>query len=193
MVMQKRSASIINILMIIKLLIMIKKILILLIISLIITQGYSQVLKLNKKRPAFDLQLFVDDTRLYKAPMGETDYIINDSIIQIFPGEKLFIEADVVNNRLTNFQIVSEIKDKNKTLIIDFKQTTKGKVHEQMILTIDNPFDKQLDYKAMMNLMKNKKWVNTSVYPVMPKLKAIEMWPDLITSLALIGFELKEK
>ena len=61
------------------------------------------------------------------------------------------------------------------------------------VLTIDNPFDKQLHYKATMNLMKNKKWVNTSVYPVMPKLKSIEMWPDIITSLALVSFELKDK
>ncbi len=172
---------------------MIKKIWILVIFSLIINQGYAQTELSNNKRPAFELKLFVNDQQFYSAPMGETNYITNDSIIQIFPGEKLYVEADLINNRLTNFQIVKEIKDKNKTLVIDFQQTTKGKIHEQMILTIDNPFDKQLHYKAMMNLMKNKKWVNTSVYPVMAKLKSIEMWPDLITSLALVGFELKDK
>jgi len=172
---------------------MIKKILIPIICSLMISQGYGQTDKSNKKRPAFELKLFVNDQQFYNAPMGETNYIINDSIIQIFPGEKLFVEADVINNKLTNFQVVKEIRDKNKTLEIDFQQTSKGKIHEQMILTIDNPFDRELYYKAMMNLMKNKKWVNTSVYPVLAKLKSIEMWPDLITSLALVGFELKNK
>jgi hypothetical protein len=44
-----------------------------------------------------------------------------------------------------------------------------------------------------MNLMKDKKWVNTSVYPVMARLESIEMWPDIITSLALFGFKLKDK
>jgi hypothetical protein len=171
---------------------MIRKILVLIIGTLIINQVYGQTDKSNK-RPAFDLKLYVNDSQFYNAPMGETNYIINDSIIQIFPGEKLFVEAEIINNKLTNFRVVNEIKDKSKTLVIDFQQTTKGKVHEQMILTIDNPFDKQLQYRAMMNLMKNKKWVNTSVYPVMPRLKSIEMWPDLITSLALVGFELKDK
>ena len=168
------------------------RILILIISSLVISQGYSQTGKSNK-RPAFDLKVFVNDNQFYNAPIGETDYIINDSIIQIFPGEKLFVEAEVLDNKLVNFQVVSEIKEKSKTLVFDFQQTIKGKVHEQMILTIDNPFDKHLHYEAMMNLMKNKKWVNTSVYPVLPKLKSIEMWPDLITSLALAGFKLKDR
>lgn len=172
---------------------MIKKLLILLISSLIVSQGYSQVIKLNKKRPAFDLQIYVDDNRLYKDQIGETDYIFNDSIILVFPGEKLFIEAEVVNDRLTNLQLVDSIKDKSKTLVMDFQQKTKGKVHEMMILTIENPFDKQLHYKAMVNLLMNKKWGSTSVYPVRPKLKSIEIWADLITSLSLTGFELKEK
>jgi hypothetical protein len=170
---------------------MLKTILILIIGSLMIHQGYCQTHDSNK-RLAFDLKLFVDDNQFYNSPMGETNYIINDSIVQIFPGEKLFIEAEVVNNKLTNFRIVNDIKDKSKTLVVDFRQTIKGKVHEQMTLSIDNPFDKQLRYKAMMNLMKNNKWVKTSVYPVMPGLRGIEIWPDLITSLALVGFELED-
>jgi hypothetical protein len=169
---------------------MIKAIVILVIGSLMANHCYGQTNNSNK-RLAFDLKLFVDDNQSYNAPMGETNYIINDSIVQIFPGEKLFIEAEIVKNKLTNFKIVNDIKDKSKTLIVDFRQSAKGKVHEQMILSIDNPFNKQLRYKAMMNLMKHNKWVKTSVYPVMPRLKAIEMWPDLITSLALGGFELE--
>jgi hypothetical protein len=171
---------------------MIKKILILIVTSLIIYQGYSQTDKSNK-RPAFDLKLFVNDDQFYNAPMAESNYIINDSIIQIFPGEKLFIEAAVVNDKLTNFRVVNEIKDKNKTIVLDFQQRTKGKVHEQMILTIENPFDKEIYYKAKMNLMKTNRWLDTSVYPVRARLKSIEMWPDLLTSLTLVGFELKDK
>jgi hypothetical protein len=172
---------------------MVKKIWILIFFSLIICKGYGQSDKSGNIRAPFELKLFVNEQQFYSAPMGESNYIINDSIIQIFPGEKIYIEADVINNRLTNFQIVKEIRDKNKTLVIDFQQTAEKKVHEQMILTIDNPFDKQLYYKAQMNLMKSKMWVKTSVYPVMARLESIEMWPDLITSLALVGFELKDK
>lgn len=172
---------------------MIKKIGVLVICSLLVIQGFGQSDKSNNQRPAFELKLFVNDQQLYNAQLGESNYIINDSIIQIFAGEKLFIEADVVNDKLSNFKVVKEIRDKSKTLVIDFQQSANGKVHEQMMLTIDNPFENQLNYKAAMNLLKNKRWVDTSVYPVMAHLKSIEMWPDLITSLALFGFEFKDK
>lgn len=172
---------------------MIKKIWVLVICSLLVIQGFGQSDKTNNQRPPFELKLLVNDQQLYNAQLGESSYIINDSIIQIFPGEKLFIEADVVNDKLSNFQVVKEIRDKSKTLVIDFQQSANGKVHEQMMLTIDNPFEKQLNYKAAMNLMKTKRWVDTSVYPVMAHLKSIELWPDLITSLALFGFEFKDK
>lgn len=168
-----------------------KTTLILVVVSLIVNVGYSQTERSNK-RPAFDLKLFVNDDQFFQASMPETSYVINDSIIQIFPGEKLFIEVAEVNGKLSNFRVVNQINDKDKTIVVDFQQVTKGKVHEQMILIIDNPFDKQIYYKAKMNLMKNNRWVNTSVYPVMPRLKSIEMWPDFITSLALVGFELKD-
>jgi Zn-dependent metalloprotease len=170
---------------------MIRKILVLIIGTLMIGQVNAQTDKANI-RPAFELKLNVNDSIFYNASMSESKYIINDSIIQIFPGEKLFVEAENVNNKLTNFKVVNEIKDKSKTLVFDFKQTTKGKVHGEMILTIENPFDKQLQYRAMMNLMRNQKWVNTSVFPVRPRLKCMEIWADLITSLALVGFELKD-
>lgn len=170
-----------------------KKIGALVVCSLLVILSYGQAEKADNKRPAFELKLLVNDQQFYSSQMGESSYIINDTIIQIFAGEKLFVEADVVKGKLSNFQVVKEIRDKNKTLVIDFQQSVNGKVHEQMMLTIDNPFAKQLNYAAAMNLMKNKRWVNTTVYPVMAHLKSIEMWPDIITSLALFGFELKDK
>lgn len=172
---------------------MIKKIGALIVCSLLLVLSYGQAEKENNKRPAFELKLLVNDQQFYSSQMEESSYIINDTIIQIFAGEKLFVEADVVKGKLLNFQVAKEIRDKNKTLVIDFQQSVNGKVHEQMMLTIDNPFAKQLNYAAAMNLMKNKRWVNTTVYPVMAHLKSIEMWPDIITSLALFGFELKDK
>jgi hypothetical protein len=170
------------------------KIITLLFITFVLTnQIYCQTDKSNNKRPPFELKLFVNDSAFYNAPMNESYYVINDSMIQIFPGEKIYIEADVDNNRLKNFNFVSEIKDKSKTLIIEFQQKVNGKNHEQMILTITNPFKQDLYYTAIINLMKNKKWRKTTVVPVMAGLISIEMWPDIITSMVLKGFELKDK
>jgi hypothetical protein len=154
---------------------------------------FCQSGQISNKREAFDLKLFVNDSLFYNAPMVETKYVINDTIIQIFPGEKLYVDADISGDKLISFKVVPEIINKNKTLIIEFHQEINGKNHEQMMLTIDNPFDKELNYKAMINLMKNQKWVRTSVVPIMAGLKSIEMWPDIITSIALTSFEFKSK
>jgi hypothetical protein len=171
---------------------MIKKILAFLPCIFLIANLYGQSDNSNL-RPAFELKLLVNSKQFYSSPFGETKYIVNDSIILIFPGEKLFIEADINNNKLVNLKKVDAIDNPNKTLIVEFSQESEGKSHKYMQLIITNPYDKSLHYNALMNLMKTQKWVNTSVIPIMPKLKSIEMWPDIITSLALNGFELKDK
>lgn len=154
-------------------------------------QSYAQT-DTSNIRPPFELKLLVDDSKSFSLPVPETSYISNDTILQIFPGEKLYVEVTIVNNRATRLQTVKEIKDASKTLIIDFQQKANGKVHQFMTLTVTNPFNKQLRYKAMMNLLRNNKWVNTNVYPVLPNIKGTEMWTDPITILALGSFELKD-
>lgn len=72
-----------------------------------------------------------------------------------------------------------------KTLIISFEQTKKGRKHEFMMLTVHNPFPYKLEYKAFMFLMKHKRWVPTDVLPIQPKLDGIEMWPDIIVTMAM--------
>jgi hypothetical protein len=143
-------------------------------------------------RPAFTLKLFVDSANFYQADIPESTYFPKEGVVQIFSGETLYIEADVVGNKLANFKAVPAIINKEKTLTIIFEQDYEGKVHNQMRLTISNPFAKQLDYMAMMNLMKQRRWVETSVIPVMPGKRSIEMWPDILTSIALSDFTLKE-
>jgi hypothetical protein len=56
-----------------------------------------------------------------------------------------------------------------------------------MILKVVNPFDKKLNYRAHIYLMKQKKWILTSIIAVLPKLSSYETWPDLIVTIALSG------
>jgi len=143
-------------------------------------------------RPAFTLKLFVDDSTFYQAPMGATKYVPKDGVVQIFPGEKLFIEAEIRNDSLVNLKTVTEITHKEKTLTIAFIQEHKDKVHEQMVLHINNPFSKKLTYRAHIDLMKQKKWVETDVVPLFPSVLGNETWQDLITTIALSDFCLKK-
>jgi hypothetical protein len=171
---------------------MLKRIFVFLVCFFLITNLYSQSDSSNL-RPAFKLKLLVNSKQFYTAPLGETRYIINDTIIQIFPGEKLFIEANTINNKLVNLSRVDSIKDSSETMIVEFVQESEGKNHKYMQLIIKNPYNKSLHYTALMNLLKTQKWVSTTVIPIMPKLESIEMWPDILTSLLLTGFELKEE
>lgn len=172
---------------------MIKRAIVLLVFLITTNLIYCQVSQDSNIRPPFDLRLYVNDSVFYEAPMKESRYIINDTIIQLFPGEKLFIESEIQNNKLVNFKIVPTITDKDRTLVVEFHQEKKGKNHDQMILTIENPFQKMLHYRAMINLMNERRWRKTSVVQVLPGLKSIEMWSDIITSIALSGFEFIEE
>ncbi len=145
----------------------------------------------NNTRPAFTLKLFVDDTTFYTAPMGPTSYIVKENAVQVFPGEKIYVEADLINDSLVNFKVVPEILNKGKTLVITFTQTHQDKKHDKMILNVINPFSKSLEYSAQINLMKYKKWVKTSVVPIEPGIMGNESWPDIITTIVLYDLRLK--
>ena len=164
----------------------------LLVAALLISKfSYSQADN-NNTRPAFTLKLYVDDTTFYTAPMGATSYIVKESAVQVFPGEKIYVEADIANDSLVNFKVVPENLNKGKTLVITFTQTHQDKKHEQMILSVTNPFAKNLEYHSQIHLMKYKKWVTTSVLPVKPGLVSYENWPDIITTIVLYDLRLKD-
>lgn len=154
------------------------------------TLCYSQGID-NNVRPAFTLKLFVDDSTFYTASMSPTSYVIKDQAIQIFPGEKLFIEADILKDSLVNLKAVPGILNKEKTIVLIFTQEHQDKKHEKMILNIINPFSKSLEYNSRINLMKYKKWVGTDVVPIEHGIMGNETWSDIITTMVLYNFHFK--
>jgi hypothetical protein len=147
----------------------------------------------SNARPPFELKLFVNDSTFYNAPMNASQYVYNKKTIQVFPGESLFIEAELSGDSLVNLKVVPENIHKEKTIKISFSQSVEGRIHQQMILSVVNPFSKKLDYSAQINLLNQKKWVKTSIIPVLPGLVSYETWPDLITTIALYDFCLKSE
>ena len=59
------------------------------------------------------------------------------------------------------------------------------------VLTITNPFDKQLNYKAFIKVPNRDGYKKTSIVPIYPKIYSIEMWPYKIESIILTDFKLK--
>lgn len=143
------------------------------------------------QRDAFQLNIAVDDTSFYNAEIKASAYILPDNTIQLYPGETIFVEVELTKNEIKSMKTIKENLHPEKTLIISFSQQTEGKVHKGMLLKIENPFKKQLEYKATIFLMKYNKWAPTNVLPIQQKLSSFETWPDIIVTIALTGWKFK--
>ena len=146
------------------------------------------------ERPSFDLMLKIDDERFFKTKKPKLPYIVDNKYVTIFPGETLFVEADVVNDTIVKFTVVKEVKNKDKTIILKFNQTTKEenpREHDYMLLTITNPFNKKLVYKTNIHLILQDRLTGTSTIPVMAKLTNYVSWPDILGAIFLYDFVLE--
>jgi hypothetical protein len=144
------------------------------------------------RRTPYKLSIMVDRQSTYEQNIPATPYIFPDKTIQIYPGETIYVEVLQNNGIINSFKAVKEIKDATHTLTITLKQNSENGVHQNMMLTIHNPFSEKLIYKATMSTLTNKNWVTTDVYPVEPGLSGIEIWPDIILSLGLRHWEFKK-
>jgi hypothetical protein len=144
------------------------------------------------KRKPYLLTVAVDKKTTYEENLPESNYVLRDQTVQLYPGESLFVEIEQENGIVKNVRAVTENKFPEKTLIISFSQISKKKVHESMMLKIQNPFKYTLKYDAKIYLLNYKNWVNARVLPIQPGLSAYESWAELITSVAIgnLSFEL---
>ena len=163
-----------------------KIILVLLILNF--TSTFSQNEKPNRKE--FTLTIPVDGEKYYEQKVVKSPYFVKDDILQIYSGEKIFVEVEIKKKKILSMKVVDKNLNKDKTLIIELSQETKDNKHELMMLIITNPFKYNLEYKAGMFVVGGKNWVNTSVIPVRAKLKAFETWRDPIITLVLNDWKL---
>jgi hypothetical protein len=137
------------------------------------------------------LKLPVNGEQFYEQKVKSTPYFVKDRVLQIYPGEKLFIEVETDQKEITSMKVVKENLNPEKTIVIEFTQTVKDKKSEMMTLKVVNPFNKDLEYKAMMYLVGHDKWKSTNVLTVKSKLTGYEMWADVIITLVLSDWKFK--
>ncbi|MGC4036367.1 MAG: hypothetical protein QM764_10410 [Chitinophagaceae bacterium] len=137
------------------------------------------------KRAAYKLKIEVDKDNYYEEQLKETPYIWPDNTIQLYPGEKIYVEVEQSNWIISAIKAVKENKNPAKTLEISFIQSVEKDVHKFMTLKIHNPFQKELKYQAVIFILNKKKFISTNVYPVGAGLDGIEIWQDLITTIGL--------
>ena len=101
--------------------------------------------------------------------------------ISILPGDKLFVEAEVVNGQLGNFKSVNEIINPEKTIQFSFTQMDSSL---GMMLSVKNPFPTSIKYHLnMIDFGGNSH--KTSSCPVNANLSVFESWPHVIPELTL--------
>lgn len=144
------------------------------------------------KRQAYKLVLQVDKETVYEENLAESRYVHPDNTVQLYPGEKIFIEIEEEKGVIKKVTAVKENLKPNKTVTLDFRQAQENGVHQSIMLSVKNPFEKKLVYEATIYLIKPKKWVSTDVYPVEPGLVGIELWPDLISSIGIGKWKFEE-
>jgi len=162
-------------------------------LTILLTLSSVFVIGQNEKtnREEFTLKLPVNGDQFYEQKVDKSPYFVKENVLKIYPGEKLFIEVETTKSEITSMKVLKENLNPQKTIMIEFSQTTKGRKSESMTLKIVNPFDKDLEYKAMMFIVGHDKWINTNVYPVRAKLTSFEMWSDVIITLVLSDWKFK--
>jgi hypothetical protein len=136
-------------------------------------------------RDSFTLLMPVSKVTFYESRIQSSAFVVGPQILQLFPGETVFIEIEQVNGSITDIKSVKENKNPDKTLEISFAQNVNDKVHSNMVLKVKNPFKQDLSYAATIRLMNTGNWAATSIIPVKAGLMGYEMWPDVIISIAL--------
>jgi len=145
----------------------------------------------QEKRKAFTLEIAADETQQYEAAIPESPYFVKDNILQIYCGEKLLVECEVVNNKITAMKVVYENTNPERTIEIDFSQSAEDRSKINTKLIVKNPFDRNLMYDALMFTPLGQEWKKTSIIPIRPKLMNFEMWPHAIVTLVLENWRLE--
>ena len=127
----------------------------------------------------------VSKETFYESHIQSTPFVVGPNILQLFPGDTVFIEVEQNNGRIVELKSVKENKNRDKTLEISFVQNAEDGKHANMVLKVKNPFKQDLLYEALIKTIKAENWVPTSIIPVKGGLIGIEMWPDVIVSIAL--------
>ena len=121
----------------------------------------------------------------------ENKFVYGESI-KLFLGDSILVETKVINNLIKDFKLVNKIADSSKTMKIKFDYSNFG-MQKSSILTISNPFELTLKYKARIKYFNRDKYSETSIIPILPKIFAFEMWPEKLESIILYDFELEKE
>ena len=154
---------------------------------------YFSVFSQNDKTDRADLniKLYVDSTHFYNEEVKSGAYFTAENVLQIYPTEKVFVEAEVNKFGINSLKTVANNLNPDRTIVIEFYQEPKGNKHGSMKLKISNPLDKNLKYKVKSLGLNTDKWQNREVKAVAAKGNVTETFPDIILKVVMTDWELE--
>ena len=139
----------------------------------------------QNNRKAFTLEIAANETQQYSAEIPESPYFVKEKIIQLYCGEKVFIECEIAGDSIATMKVVESNVNPKKTIEINFTQNAEDRTNISTMLSVKNPFEKKLYYNAIMFTPISQTWKETSIIPIRPKLGSFETWPHAIITLVL--------
>lgn len=137
------------------------------------------------KRKAFKLEMAADEMHQYTMDIAESPYFIKEKIIQLYCNEKVFVECEIKADTISTMKVVEKNTNPERTIIIEFNQNAENRKDIQTNLIVKNPFNKKLNYDAVMYTPTRQQWQRTSIIAILPDLLGYEIWPHAIITLVL--------
>jgi len=130
-------------------------------------------------RPAKTLKLKVSETEVAEFDFPRGPYVA-DGYINVLSGEDVNVEFDDGADGLTNPRYVEKVTASEKTVTFSLSLREEG-----TILTVKNPFAKNILYDCLIQHYKAQRLQKTSIIPVESGLVSFEHWPYPITQVVI--------
>lgn len=154
---------------------------------------FSQFCETAPCRRGTSFKLKKEDGTYFEYTSAIAPPVIQPPYISIYPSEVIYIEADVVNGELIDFDHVNQITDEARTITFEFSQKDDIGSGTGMLLTVKNPFNKPLRYNIGMMPLSEESLFKTSSCPVLPGSSVYEHWPFPIFQLIFANLRLLEE
>ncbi len=159
---------------------------------LIAFDSYAQ----DNDRPVrlpFLMELHMDSITIYQTQIDTSRYVLDESTIQIHPGETLFLEAQVRGEEIISLRSVKQIRELQRTITVTLEQQLRDQEHDHMMLTIRNPFKKSLEGDLSLYKHGAQEWTPPEPmhYPVPPEDALYVTWSEPIVTMLLMDWTLK--
>jgi hypothetical protein len=143
------------------------------------------------KRSSFKIEIAANETQQYAADIPESPFFVKEKILQIYCGEKIFVECEIEGDSISKMKVVEKNIHPEKTIEIEFTQNSENRKEISTQLWVKNPLSKTLRYDAFMFTPISQQWKSTSIIPIRPNLQNFEYWPHAIITLVLQNWRIE--